>query len=341
MKPSELKSLLTARFKAGIKRPVHIEGSPGLGKTQIPGQVAKELGIGFMLIHGPLTQPEDIGFPVINKERTDVEFIVSSKKFPIVGNDAIPETGFLVIDEIAACDNNIQKAFTHLIQEREIHGQRIKPGWLIITTGNRSTDRAGANKLLTHLGNRVCRVTLEASIDDFSAWALNNGVAVEVISFVRFRPDLLSAFNPQNDVSATPRAWVEGVSASLGHIDPSLEFEVFKGDVGEGPAAEFLGFLKIYRKLPSPDAIILNPTSAEVPTDAATQYAICGALAHKTTPENFGRIVSYVNRIKNAAGELLPEFGMLYVRDCIKRNAEIQNSTDFIKWSCGSGSKLF
>jgi MoxR-like ATPase len=40
MKPSDLISLLTARFKAKVKRPVHVEGPPGGGKTQIAGQAA-------------------------------------------------------------------------------------------------------------------------------------------------------------------------------------------------------------------------------------------------------------------------------------------------------------
>jgi hypothetical protein len=332
MRPSELKALIGDRFKAGIKRPLLVESSPGIGKTQIASQVATELGIGFQAIHAPLLQPEDYGFPVITSDKTSVNFVVAKDKFPIEGS-AVAETGIFLIDELSQADNSAQKILANLIQEREIHGQRLKPNWLVIATGNRLIDRAGANRLLSHLKNRLTTVELEASIDDWSQWAIENGVKSEVIAFLRFRPELLNAFDPQNDINATPRSWVEGVNAALGVITPALEMEVFKGDVGEGAAAEFCGFLKVYRKLPSPDSIMLNPAKAEIPKDPATLYALCGALAHKTSADNFGRIMTYV-------GRMAPEFTVLYVRDAIRRKAEIQATKEFIDWASGPGAKL-
>lgn len=332
MRPSELKSLLVSLFNARIMRPVHIEGPPGLGKTQITAQVAKELGIEFKVVHAPLMQPEDYGFPVISADRTNVDFVVSKEKFPLESS-ACADRGILLIDELAQADNSAQKILRNLIQEREIHGKRLKPGWVIVTTGNRATDRAGANRLLTHMSNVLTRVTLEVSLDDWTNWALANGVQTEVISFIRFKPDLLNQFDPHQEINATPRAWVEGVSKSLGVIDPMIEFAKFTGDVSEGAAAEFCAFLKIYRKLPSPDAILINPTGIDVPTDSSTLYALTGALAHKATDTNFGRIMQYVGRMP-------AEFGVLFVRDAIKRNPKIQESADFIKWASNEGAKL-
>lgn len=332
MKPSELKKLIVSRFQSLIKRPIHVESSPGVGKTQIAFQVATELQVGFKAIHAPLLQPEDYGFPVISADRANVDFIVSTHKFPLEGSNCA-ERGIFLVDEISQADASAQKILANMLQEREIHGKRLKAGWHIVTTGNRTVDRAGANRLLSHLGNRVTRVELEASLDDWTQWALANSVKPEVISFLRFRPELLNAFDPQAEISATPRAWAEGVSASLGTVDPMLEFPVFRGDVGEGPASEFLAFLKIFRKLPSPDAILLNPAQAEVPTDPATLYALCGALANKATGANFGRLMLYIGRLPG-------EFGVLFVRDAIRLKPEIQTSMDFIKWASGDGAKL-
>lgn len=332
MSPSELERLIIARFNAQIKRPLHIESSPGLGKTQIMSQVAKKLEIAFKMIHGPLLQPEDYGFPVIHSNRTDVSFIVSKDKFPIEGSDC-PDTGIFGIDELPQTDNAGQKILSNLVQEREIHGQRLKPGWMIVSTGNRTTDRAGANRLLTHLKNRITTVELEASLDDWTNWAFANGIRSEVINFIRFRPNLLSDFNAQNETNPTPRAWSEGVSASLGVVDPKLELAVFKGDVGEGAAAEFCAFLKICRKLPNPDAILLNPSKAEVPTDPATLYALVGALVNRTTGDNFEIVMKYVTRMK-------PEFTVLFIKDTIRRKSEIQNDKTFVKWASGDGAKL-
>jgi hypothetical protein len=332
MKPSEIKALITARFNAKITRPLHLESSPGVGKTQIAAQVAKELDVGFMVIHAPLLQPEDYGFPVISANKENVEFIVSKSKFPIEGSNCA-ESGIFLIDELSQADNSAQKILANLIQEREIHGQHIKPGWLIVTTGNRTTDRAGANRLLSHLKNRLTTIEMDASLDDWCNWAFSNGINTEVIAFLRFRPDLLNHFDPQADCNPTPRAWSEGVSAALGVVDSAHEFACFKGDVGEGAAAEFCAFLKIYRKLPSPDAILLNPNGVEVPNDPATLYALCGVLAYKTTGDNFGRVMTYVKRIPQ-------EFSVLYVRDTIKRKPDIQNTPEFTKWACSEGAKL-
>ena len=332
MRPTDLLALIAARIAAGIKRPLHIESSPGLGKTQIAAQAARQLGIDFKAIHAPLLQPEDYGFPVISTDRKNVAFVVSNEKFPLAGSSC-GEKGILLIDELSQADASAQKILRNLIQEREIHGQPIKQDWTIVTTGNRTQDRAGANRLLSHLANVVTRIELEASLDDWTQWAINNNIKPEVIAFIRFRPELLSAFDAQNEVNATPRAWAEGVSPALGAVDPKLEFSVFTGDVGEGAAAEFCAFLKIFRTLPSPDAILLSPKTAELPTDPATVYAICGALAHRTSAANFGRAMDYIKRLP-------AEFSVLYVRDAIQKCPDIKTTKDFISWASGEGAKL-
>ena len=338
MKPNELKSEIKNRFEAGIKRSLYIVGSPGIGKTQVPAQAAKELGIGFMAIHAPLLQPEDYGFPVINSNRDNVDFVVSQAKFPIEGSPC-PEKGILLIDELPQCDNSTQKILANLLQEREIHGKHIKPGWSIAATGNRVKDRSGASRLLSHLGARVCQVEVEVSLDDWTQWALDNGVKPEVISFIRFKTELLNAFDPQVEVSPTPRAWAEGVSAAIGVSHADQEFEVFKGDVGEGAAAEFCAFVKICRRLPLIDAILVNPEKAEVPdlkTDkmaSATLYALCGSLAFRVTADNFARLMLYVGRMP-------AEFSVLFIKDALKRVPAIAATPAFIKWAAGPGSKL-
>lgn len=331
MRPSELKSVLTSRFKAGVKRSVLIEGSPGVGKTQVCEQVAKELGIGYMCIHAPLLQPEDYGFPVVNKDRTDVDFIVSTHKFPLQGSD-IPETGIFNIDEIPQADASGQKILANLVQAREIHGHKIKPGWMIVGTGNRVTDRAGASRILSHLGNRVCRLAFDASLDDWCDWAHMNKVNPEIISFIRWRPELLNKFDPQMDINPTPRAWAEGVNTSLGVVAPNQELPVFTGDVGEGPAAELCAFLKIYRNLPNIEDILEKPLKTKIPDGPAVMYALCGALGAKITPATFDASMQYVRRLPG-------EFVVLFIRDVLKRTPEIKNSEAFRDWASTDGVK--
>lgn len=333
MKSSQLKRELKARINAGIERPILIEGSPGIGKTELVGQLAAELGIEFRCVHAPLMQPEDYGFPVVSQDKTTVEFIVSKSKFPVVGSGAA-ERGILLFDEFNQCEIGQQKTVGNILLAREIHGQKIMPGWTIVATGNRQKDRAGANKLLTQVRDRCTTVELEVSLDDWTQWALNAGVKSEVVAFLRFRPDLLNRFDANAERNATPRGWVKEISASLGVVSPEAELEIFSGAVGEGPAAEFHNFLKIMRNLPSPDAVLLNPTTAPLPeNDPATLFALVVALAQRATVANFNNAVAYVNR-------MAPEFVALFMKDVIRRKPELQSTKVFINWASGDGAKL-
>jgi hypothetical protein len=314
-----------------LRRPCLIEGAPGLGKTQIVQQAAKELGIGFIHCHAPTMQPEDFAIPAPNADRTGINFLVNTR-FPMEGSDH-PDEGILLIDELPQGDNAIQKTSANLIQEREIYGKRLKPGWTIMATGNRAQDRAGANRVLSHLSNRVTRIDFEPHLEDWCTWAIDNGVDHTVVAFLRFKPNMLHAFDPQQTSSPTPRAWTEGVSPVIGKVPAECEVECFKGAVGEGAAAEFVGFLRIARELPNPDAVLLSPKEAEVPTKPATLYAISGAIAARATVDNFDAVATYAKRLP-------PEFMIMVFRDAVQRSKEIMYTRPFTEWAAKEGSKV-
>lgn len=333
MRSSLLIQTIEDRFKAGILRPIYLIGPPGGGKTQITKQTADKLGIGFKIIHAPLKQPEDLGLPVVSVKRDSVKFLVPLDDFPMEGSDC-PDKGILVIDELAQAENSLQKIFANLMQERTLHGYKLKPGWLILATGNRAKDRAGANRVLSHLMNRMTTIELEPHLDDFCEWYMNQpDCKFEGLSFLRFRPNLLMNFDPQQDLNPTPRSWVEGVFRSMGTVPAEAEMEVFKGDVGEGAAAEFVGFLQIYRTLPDPDVILLNPDKHAVPKESQTLYALSGALAQRATSVNFDRVMAYANRMP-------PEFGVIIVRTATQRDKSISETKAFRTWALGPGAKL-
>jgi hypothetical protein len=120
----------------------------------------------------------------------------------------------------------------------------------------------------------------------------------------------------------------------IGTVPSDAEFECFKGAVGEGAAAEFVGFLRIFRKLPNTDAILLNPTTSDVPSDPATLYALSGALAERATDSNFERVCSYSERMP-------PEFSVLTVSYAARRNPDLASTQAFVKWSLAHQEVLF
>jgi hypothetical protein len=163
------------------------------------------------------------------------------------------------------------------------------------------------------------------NIDDWCDWALSNDIDPVMIQFLRFRPDLLSDFNPDRKANPTPRTWQR---ANL--IPTELPTEVFfanvAGDVGEGAAAEYTGFRRIYENLPSVESILMNPAKADVPKDPAVLYALTGALAHKTSKDNFDRVCEFVDRLS-------PEFQVMCVSDAMKLKPEIKTTKAFISWA--------
>ena len=327
MRAELLKETLKSLFP--IQRTVSIEGAPGGGKTTIVHQVAEELGVPIIERHMPTMLVEDFGIPFPSGERFDYKL---PDWFPVKGK--APEAGILLFDDRNQASADLQKVLANICQARTLHGTAMPDGWQVVSTGNRQSDRAGANRVLTHLRNRESVIELETHLDDSTKWMIDHGVKAEVTSFLRFRPNLLHDFDPQRDQNPTPRSWVEGVSDVLGMVPAEAEFECFKGAVGEGAAAEFVGFIRIWRKLPNPDAILLNPTTADVPKDPATLYALSGALSQRATEGNFERVCTYSERMP-------PEFSVLTVSYACRRNPDLANTQAFTKWSVNHQDVLF
>lgn len=321
MRAKLMKQTIKDLFK--IKRTIAIEGSPGGGKTTICQEVAKEMGVGYIEVHMPTMLVEDFGIPIPQPDGTLKHTLANF--FPAVGSNH-PDTGILCFDDMNQASADLQKVVANMCQARNLHGVPMKEGWQIISTGNKVSDRAGANRILSHLRNRHTVYDLETHVDDWLSWAIDHDVKPEVISFIKFRTDLLHDFNPQRESNPTPRSWVEGVSNAIGIVSPEAEYETFKGAVGEGASAEFVGFIKIFRNLPDIEQVIKKPLDAIVPSDPATLYAMAGSLATYSTVDNFKNVLTYLDRIP-------PEFSVLSVSYAVKKNTDLMNTPEFTKWA--------
>lgn len=330
MRPSLLSDTLKSLI--GINRTVAIEGAPGGGKTTLVQDMAEAMGLHYIERHLPTMLVEDFGIPVLGGDT--LRYLIPDW-FPAKGSKWDDgRGGVLCFDDRNQAPADIQKVLANICQARNLHGVPMARGWTVISTGNRQQDRAGANRVLSHLRNRETVLEFETNLDDWSSWALTHGVKPEVVAFIRFRPGLLHDFDPNKDQNPTPRSWVEGVSAVLGAVPADSEFECFKGAVGEGAAAEFVGFLKIFRKLPNPDAILLNPDTADVPTDPATLYALSGAIAARVSSANVDRAVAYLSRLPG-------EFSVLAMSMAARRDPTVVATHGFTTWAIKHQSVLF
>lgn len=329
MRPKLLAETIAAMHH--INKTLYTVGPPGIGKTEIPRQVATKMGIGFVHIHAPMKCPEDMGFPVVSDDKMSVRFVVP-EDMPVVGNDKYPEFGILLIDELGQSDASMQKVYGNIIQARELHGHKLKPGWSIVGTGNRMKDRAGVNRILSHLKDRMTEVELEVSLDDSTNHMLENGVNPIIIGYLRFQPDALHDFDPNRDQNATPRGWCT-VSEFLGNVPDAALFELISGTVSEGRAATFKSFYDMYMKLPVPETVIMQADTYPVPTETSVKYALTGALAHRASPDNFDQILTFAKRMP-------AEFQTMLIIDAIKRCPAVQQTKGFLQWAANEGARI-
>ena len=237
------------------------------------------------------------------------------------------EQGIIFLDELNAAPPLVQAACYQLVLDRRIGEYRLPDGWSIIAAGNREKDKAVTHRMPSALANRMVHLEFDVSPDDWILWAQQAGIRREVIAFLRFRPKLLHDFDPLSSgkAFASPRSWAFLSGILDANPDPDVEYELFRGTVGDGAAAEFMGFLRVWRGLPSVEDILANPADALVPDDPAALYAVCEALSEKAD--------GTVNALVTYAGRLPSEFGVLLMRDAVCRDERIVRTSAFADWA--------
>jgi hypothetical protein len=318
LKPSLALDALVTSIKSG--EPMHFHGAPGVGKTSLVHQAAEVTNRRVLVTRLSLIEPVDLyGVPFVVKNA-----VVQAKPafFPKEGE---PDTIWF-FDEWLQGTTAVQNAAGQLVNERHLGDYALPDNVYICAASNRAKDRAGTNRMPSHIATRWTHIEVEEDVNDWVKWALTHDVATEVIAFIKFRNELLSKFDPNELASPTPRSW-EKVS-NIRRSDPpaAVEHALYAGRVGEAAAAEFMGFLNIMRTLPNPDQVLMNPDKAIVPDQPATLYALCGVLARKATENNMDRVVKYANRLPE-------EFSVTMIKQATDRDPELSNTRAFISWA--------
>jgi MoxR-like ATPase len=236
--------LETLRVLVTARQPVFIWGGPGVGKSAVTHQLAQALKIPLQDVRALLLDPVDLrGLP----------FLGSDGRSKWATPEFLPQngSGILFLDELNAAPAMVQASCYQLVLDRKLGEYSLPEGWAIIAAGNRDSDRGATTRMPTPLRNRFVHLEFEVDVQEWSEWAIQSAIRPEVIAFLRFRPELLSAFDRDANAFPSPRSW-EFVSRILDSLDsqsnPSIEHEVIAGAVGSGAATEFSGFLRMFRE---------------------------------------------------------------------------------------------
>lgn len=327
MRMSNLNTIIAAALEANPNQAVYVSGAPGVGKTSMAYDIADKLGIPrdrILLFRPSLRDPVDLmGVPSVDREQGLTRWNPPAELHNFREGTG---PGMILWDELPQAVTQMQNAAAGCLLDWVVGDLKIDKQVVQLATGNRTKDKAGANKVVSQLGNRVMHLELEAHLDDWCSWAFGADIDPLLIGFIRLRPDLLHDFNPDRLSNPTPRSW-EMVSRSVPtNLPRDLFFAGVSGLVGEGAAVEYAGFRDTAAQMPSIDNIMLNPTTAEVPEKMDVLYAVCAALAHRTTGENFDRIMQYIDRLPT-------EFSTMVVKDALIRTPAVAASKAFTSWA--------
>lgn len=301
--------------------PVFLWGAPGIGKSDCVASLAKEREQPMIDLRAILLDPVDLrGLPHV----TDG---VASWARPAFLPDAERDgpKGILFLDELNAAPPSTQAACFQLVLNRRIGEYHLPAGWRIVAAGNRQTDRAAAQRMPSALANRFAHIDVEADPADWRRWANAAGISPVVSAFIAFRPELLhNMTSPDLRAFPTPRSWAQ--VARVADAPDGIRLNLISGLVGDGAGAEFEGFVRLYRELPSIKAILEDPRGARVPEEPAARYAVATGIARAATTTNFDAVMTYAQRLPR-------EHEILTCVDAVKRDKALASTRAFIDFA--------
>ncbi len=200
------------------QRPILLMGPPGIGKTQIMQQIARECEIGlvaYTITHH--TRQSAVGLPFIKEETFDdktysvTEYTMSEIISSIYQymEDTGRKEGILFIDEINCVSETLAPTMLQFLQNKTFGNQPVPKGWIITAAGNPPEYNKSVRDFDFVTLDRVRKMDLEANLDVFKEYARNVGIHPFILSYLELRPQ--NFYKTENDVDGmqfiTARGW--------------------------------------------------------------------------------------------------------------------------------------
>ena len=244
------------------QRPILLMGAPGIGKTQIMEQIARECKVGlvsYTITHH--TRQSAVGLPFI-KEKTFGQETFSVTEYTmseIIASvyEKMEKTGLkegiLFIDEINCVSETLAPMMLQFLQGKTFGNQKVPEGWVIVTAGNPPEYNKSVREFDVVTLDRIKRIDVQPDFEVWKEYAYEQGIHPAVISYLELRRK--NFYRMENTVDgrifATARGWEDlsrliQVYEALGkEVDREVVYQYIQHPM---IAKDFAAYLALYNK---------------------------------------------------------------------------------------------
>ena len=249
-------------FPAAHQRPLLLMGPPGIGKTAILEQAAKDCAVNlvsYTLSHH--TRQSAIGLPRLVEKHygglsvTVTEYTMSeiiASVYDAMERTGTPE-GILFLDEINCVSETLAPTMLQFLQNKAFGTHRLPAGWVVVAAGNPPEYNKSVREFDVVTLDRVRQIQVEADLSVWLDYARQRQLPGAVLSYLTVKPDRFYAVTRKDGELSfvTARGW-EDLSRLLesyaSHGLPVTEELIFEYLHKAETARDFAAYGRLYRK---------------------------------------------------------------------------------------------
>jgi hypothetical protein len=333
-------SLVTA---TGATNTIIIEGEMGIGKSALLWAIQKLNEHPSFYFECNSTQPEDLMGPNLKLMEQGI------LKFSPNENLGLHIDGptNVMYDEFGK-NRSIHNPVSRDLHERTLCGIKRHPDSIVFATTNLSAEGLG-DIMQDHARNRVTVVRMrKPTPKEWLAWAVNNGIEVSIMSWVKDEPRLMQSFldvadpddnpyihhpkDPSRTAFVTPRSLhkASDIIAVRDQFDDVTLTAALIGTLGERGAMDFAARLKLQDELPAHQDIIDDPLNARVPTSAAAVCMVVFRALGQLERSTITPWMHYLNRLDAEAQGL---FANGVRNSNYSKRTDVMNNAEYGQWA--------
>ena len=200
------------------QRPILLMGPPGIGKTQVMEQVARECGVAlvaYTITHH--TRQSAVGLPFIRQRHyggRDVSVTEYTMSEIIASVYAKMEAtglaeGILFIDEINCVSETLAPTMLQFLQCKTFGNQAVPKGWVIVAAGNPPEYNKSVRDFDIVTLDRVRRMDIEPDLLVWKDYARGAHIHSAILSYLELHPQNFYQINADVDGTqfVTARGW--------------------------------------------------------------------------------------------------------------------------------------